>query len=896
MKKKLLSSGLFLCFFLVSVPYSSAATVQWSLAELIQQLQAAQNSKDPLNVLIASKVFEELNKRNIKIVNGNLEFTTPVYPGWRAGEGESNTNDARDDFLQIVSGISPVKYLGSCKVPLPAFSLLAVESAPVDLKTTLEGNGTLFSLAASRGQVKVATEVHGLLKGSADIALEWGGVFPRPTVICVQPPRPPCPPIGPCPPAPPPICVPGPPELVCEDWKDRAGVNVKADIKATAALTLDTSYVVTERQITLNKQVDLSGEIKSVHGYFTEKDPDFGLPKRLIPYVQPDFSMLTGPTPSSPISAGIAAQVTLLPVAAGSVALGAVTALLAPAFALPQFQPLAPLVADFAAKTPGLLLGVTVIGFDEQELLDKEFQKWIAEQNAAFEAKGYNQPIVIQLPDDVDGKLLVLVLRFLRDSGFIDVLVDFTRAHLHEILYYLLTDNRDAIAQLFASAAACEAVKSIRADMNFPQLFVSTQGSCVAADLEGADQGRYFTDAQCGKEVAFRPTPHLEYCRQIFAGKPNAVLGNAKAWTPDINQPNDTLPGVPSQKWTLSLGTQLAVGVESLSLKTAPFMKRVRYRDAMSQGQTTTCALEMRIYKKNLDAANLPALLAIHGGSWAHRGGAFMGLEATVAHYTEQGFAVFVPFYRLAGSADASPECNRAAWNEVTTDAEAALDWIKLNGQAFGAKPGKVALMGQSAGAHLSGWLITHRPDEIERALLLYPPTDTRDFLTEARVGGQYEAFIPSLGILSNFLGTDVTKIDVANPPDFVLQNSFRDLVQNAATPMPPVFILHGKADTIVPSNQSVILCNAYGGTAVNDGGGALLRATYGCGKGQLHLFEEADHALDLCPSTAIPGICRAGSAASATKVAASLSEARFWLKGDIAWLAPLLNLILLAD
>ena len=77
--------------------------------------------------------------------------------------------------------------------------------------------------------------------------------------------------------------------------------------------------------------------------------------------------------------------------------------------------------------------------------------------NAAFEAKGYNQPIVLQLPDDADGRLLALVLQLLRNSGFTDVLVDFVNAHLHEILYcLLLTDNRDALQQLFATATACE--------------------------------------------------------------------------------------------------------------------------------------------------------------------------------------------------------------------------------------------------------------------------------------------------------------------------------------------------------------------------------------------------------------------------------------------------------
>ena len=57
------------------------------------------------------------------------------------------------------------------------------------------------------------------------------------------------------------------------------------------------------------------------------------------------------------------------------------------------------------------------------------------------------------------------------------------------------------------------------------------------------------------------------------------------------------------------------------------------------------------------------------------------------------------PFYRLAGASDASPECRGAQWQEeVVSDAEAALDWVKLYGPLFGASTGgKVAVTGQSA-------------------------------------------------------------------------------------------------------------------------------------------------------------------------------------------------------
>lgn len=886
MKKSKVAGLLLAILFAVSTPQAEAAlSASWTLEELSQELEKALNSNDPLKALIAGKVYEAMQEKGIQFVDGNLEYGTSAYPAWRAGEDAYNADKIKNTLFDVVNAAGEVKHVGSCSIPLPLFSLLAIEGGEIPLKGILQGGATAFTLSAAQGDVRLGVDVHGLLKSDADLGIVWGGTYPVPGTkwVCVPVPPYPCGSIfNPkwCDE----ICGYVPiVEWKCEDWKDRAGLKVRAEVKGNIALTLETSYSLSDRQITLNKKVGMSGEIWSVNGYINDDHPDFGLPKALIPYITPDFTVLTGPTPSSPISAGIIVKVTN-PLFMKTVLTAALLKDLLMEY--PVYTPLlAPLIAPLAPQIDGLLVGLSLASFPpgfEQDMLNDRYQEWLAQQNAAFEAKGYNQPIVLQLPDDADGRLLAIVLQLLRNSGFTDVLVDFVNAHLHEILYYLLTDNRDALQQLFATAAACEAVKALAASLpNVPIYTTTQQGACEAADVNGADRGRYFSDAQCAQEIAFRPTPAAEYCETILSAKPNTLLGNAASWTADPNQPNDPAPDIPSRKWTQWLGTRLAVTTDPIVDNSSPFMKRVRYRDVTSTGQTQSCALEMRIYKKDITALHRPAVLALHGGSWAYRGGAFMGLEATISHYTEQGFTVFAPFYRLAGASDASPECRGAQWQEVVSDAEAALDWVKLYGPLFGASTGgKVAVTGQSAGAHLSGWLITHRPDDVSAGLLHYGPTDVRDMLTHARPGGLYEPFIGSLGILSNFFGADVTQVDINNPPDFVVQNSFADIVRNSTQPVPPVFILHGKADTLVPSNQGVVLCNAYGGSAVDDGGGLSLRAIYGCGSsgGQLHLFEQGQHGLDACAAPQISQLCLAGSQESALLVAQSSREGRAWL------------------
>jgi acetyl esterase/lipase len=628
-------------------------------------------------------------------------------------------------------------------------------------------------------------------------------------------------------------------------------------------------------------------------------------------------------------------------------------------------------------------------------------------------------PIVYELPD-VDPLVRKLVAQIVDSPA----LHRFVEQNFQQILFYLLVNDRDALVQLVTSSAACEGTKLARAGMPTPPLYTDVSGACAAADPAGPDAGRYFADGACSRPLAFRPTPYQDFCAEILTPAPNALLGNAAAWTADAGQPNDPLPSVASRKWTLPQGAQLNIGAESIAGKTVPFMKRVRYRDVAtttpifnvtalwfgcalwhrsldpgdtcatwgtatgaqpadesfvllgyiktvqepgtapvswhcsstnmdndcikpvlvlggigddrlvgyvrtvpgpgtvplysrcmqqnSDGDCTlwgagtsestlgggllgyldsgtqnsrgNCALEMRVYKKDPFATQLTPLIAFHGGSWKYRGGGFVGLEAAIAHYTEQDFVVFAPFYRLVDTVDGNTECNGAPWQSVVADAEAALDWVRAHGTAFGAKPEKPAVMGQSAGAHLSGWLLTHRSADVAGGLLLYAPSDMTDFLTQVKPGGLYQGFTGSLPILSTFFGVDVGAIDLASPPDLVGQNSFHELVRQGGGSVPPAFIVHGRADVLVPSNQSVLLCNAYGGSAVDNGGGANRRAIYACGPsgGQLHLFEQGEHALDFCLTTDVAGLCFSGDAESRTLVADSMRQARAWLQGHV--------------
>ena len=342
-----------------------------------------------------------------------------------------------------------------------------------------------------------------------------------------------------------------------------------------------------------------------------------------------------------------------------------------------------------------------------------------------------------------------IVLSMLDDRG-IDILLQ---------LVILEGAEREAYLTALGAEVGCDAVRSTY-EVSLPTtpIYALNGQLCDVADPSGPDAGSYFSDALCTDEVAFRVTDVDEFCQARFGDQAESRLGNAASWVADQNQPNDPLPGVASRAWTTIPSTRLDLGTLSIAANRQPFMKQVSYKtiDGVARGNGS-CELEMRIYKSDIVAQDLKPLIALHGGTWEHRGFSFLGLEAGVSQFTDRGFIVFAPFYRLTGASDGNVECNAVSWRELTADVESALDWVNLNGAALGASDEPVNVFGQSAGAHLAAWLAAHRSADVRKALLYYGPTDALEFLAGAiPMGGPYYDFRDfGLDVLSRFYGAE---------------------------------------------------------------------------------------------------------------------------------------------
>jgi acetyl esterase/lipase len=90
---------------------------------------------------------------------------------------------------------------------------------------------------------------------------------------------------------------------------------------------------------------------------------------------------------------------------------------------------------------------------------------------------------------------------------------------------------------------------------------------------------------------------------------------------------------------------------------------------------------------------NVPALVAVHGGGWQQ--GARSAFQHIGAHLAAHGYAVFAISYRFAKK-------DHKAFPHAVQDVMAGVQFVRGSAAELGIDPGRIALFGASAGAHLA--------------------------------------------------------------------------------------------------------------------------------------------------------------------------------------------------
>jgi acetyl esterase/lipase len=237
----------------------------------------------------------------------------------------------------------------------------------------------------------------------------------------------------------------------------------------------------------------------------------------------------------------------------------------------------------------------------------------------------------------------------------------------------------------------------------------------------------------------------------------------------------------------------------------------VEIQDNVVFGQGGGRDLKCDVFTPPDDRQDRMGILLIHGGGWSQGDKSQLrGYGIQLARY---GYLCVCAEYRLSGE---SP------WPAQIEDCKAALRWMRANADSLGLDPEKIAVSGNSAGAHLA-LMLAGTPGEadfegdggnpgidtsVSAVVAIYPPTLLR---TSGTLAGAIDQLFGSSSVAKEAQ-------DRASPikwsgPDF-----------------PPTMLIHGNNDDIVPVSASL---DMYARLA---GDGARV---------EMHIYEGAPHAVD---------------------------------------------------
>lgn len=258
------------------------------------------------------------------------------------------------------------------------------------------------------------------------------------------------------------------------------------------------------------------------------------------------------------------------------------------------------------------------------------------------------------------------------------------------------------------------------------------------------------------------------------------ALGGCSAVPPDMSQRDQGPSGVLSEA----------------ELRAAP----IRFELDLPYGDDGNPRRRLDLYlPEEPDSAALPVIVFLHSGGWM-QGDKADGAGRLLPLVRDGAFAGISAGYRLTGEAE---------WPAQIHDAKAVIRWVRAHADEYGLDPGRIAVWGRGAGAHL--------------ALMVGFTGDTAEFDVD---DGPYPEHSSHVSAVVNFFGvTDIpalleqpSELDRTSPdaPEARLIGGAvpdNEAAARAASPMthisaedPPVLTLHGTADTTVPYDQAVRL------------------------------------------------------------------------------------------
>ncbi|MDK2596949.1 alpha/beta hydrolase [Pseudoalteromonas obscura] len=435
--------------------------------------------------------------------------------------------------------------------------------------------------------------------------------------------------------------------------------------------------------------------------------------------------------------------------------------------------------------------------------------------------------------------------------------------HHDAALRDMLNSGSPEIAGILQGASYCfAAVASKPATSLLPKLY-SQDGQCKVQSADSAHRSWYYTDAQCTTAIEYKNESDTEFCLREFDFRAERY-GNSE----DLNYVHDA--------WMPGYSATLPITTKPQSFAETPLVQRTTYKTTYNE--RGSCHLEMRVYK-NANNHNATPVMMIHGGGWLERLGTARTAEAQIAHFTDAGFVVYMPFYRLVENIEAGPACNRVNIEDSKQDIRDAFLWVQANNAHYTTSEKSLRITGQSAGGHMAVWLSQQFPTKVDKIAPMFPVPDFAHQLKEVQDGSYVHGYIEWM--IATLSGKERWQDLTGNEP-VIVNNSLLEAIEQAPHLAPDMFISHGMADTIVSPTQSLRLCNALAGNIssgpaqANELAFTKQYAQIQCREGsELHLLEKAEHHFDGCGL----GLCDVGGQDGLIATQALMDNMIEWLK-----------------
>lgn len=221
-------------------------------------------------------------------------------------------------------------------------------------------------------------------------------------------------------------------------------------------------------------------------------------------------------------------------------------------------------------------------------------------------------------------------------------------------------------------------------------------------------------------------------------------------------------------------------------------------------GQVGARELTLDLYEP--DGAAKAIIVMVHGGGW--RRGSRQGIAAYGQVLASLGFLAVAGEYRLL---------DEAPWPAQLEDVHTATKWAAEHASKCGLPPGRLALLGFSAGGHLALLAADDLKDQVAAVIALFPPVE---LVTGTPDPGQTAA--------SKLLEDAATEAAarLASP------------LHRAGPRFPPTFLIHGAEDWVVPHVTSQRMFDALTAAGV--------KAELHIYAGHTHEFADAPYMMEL--------------------------------------------------